>query len=77
MKIASVKNAMPSSANGRPITSPYVDISPGHSRPISKLRIVPETAPTANSTAATFAHLLGEVERDRRRRAQTPRRWTT
>ena len=76
MKIASTKNAIPSSANGRPSTSPYFDISPGHSSPISKLRIVPDTAPTANSTAAAFAHLWA------RSRAtwslwRMPRRWTT
>ena len=54
MKIASTKNAMPSSANGRPITAPYSRMNAGHSRPISKLRIVPDTAPTAKSTAATL-----------------------
>src|SRR4029079_9497939 len=76
MKIASTKKAIPSSANGKPMTSPYCDIRPGHSRPISKLRIVPETAPTANSTAATFDHrrasesAIGSFER-------RPRRWAT
>ena len=61
MNTASTKKAMPSSANGRPITSPNVSIMPGHNRPISKLRIVPDTAPTANSTAATFDHLRASV----------------
>ena len=58
-----MKKAMPSIANGRPITSPNVDIRPGHSRPISKLRIVPDTAPTANSTAEAFAHRLARPRR--------------
>ena len=54
MKIASRKKKIPSSANGRPITSPKRSNMPGQSRPISKLRTVPVTAPTANVTAATF-----------------------
>jgi hypothetical protein len=29
---------------------------PGHSRPISKLRMVPDTAPTANSTPIALDH---------------------
>ena len=61
MKIASRKKAMPSSANGRPITSPNSDIMPGHSRPISKLSIVPDTAPTANRTAETLAHFFAST----------------
>ena len=64
-KIASTKKDRPSKANGRPSTSPNVPISPGQSRPISKLRTVPETAPIANSTAETLAHRFGELERDR------------
>ena len=54
MKIASTKNDSPSTANGRPRTSPKRPISPGHNRPISKLSTVPDTAPIANSTADTF-----------------------
>ena len=50
-----MKNAIPSSENGSPITSPYMPISPGHSRPISNDRIVPETAPTANRTPIALA----------------------
>ena len=61
MKIASRKNATPSSANGSPITSPYVDISPGQSNPISKLRIVPDTAPIANSTAEALPHFFASA----------------
>ena len=53
-KIASVKNAKPSIANGRPMTSPYAAIQRGHRMPNSNERIVPETAPIANSTASTF-----------------------
>ena len=54
-KIASTKNERPSKANGRPSTSPYGPISPGHSNPISKLSTVPDTAPMANRTAETLA----------------------
>ena len=54
MKIASRKKKMPSRAKGRPMTSPKRSNMPGHSRPISKLRTVPVTAPTAKVTAATF-----------------------
>ena len=36
-------------------------MSPGHNTPISKLRTVPDTAPIANSTADTFAHLCARV----------------
>ena len=53
-KIASVKKAKPSIANGRPITSPYVAIQRGQRMPNSNDRIVPDTAPIANSTASTF-----------------------
>ena len=67
----------PRSANGRPSTSPKRPIRPGHSRPISKLSTVPETAPIANSTAETFDHRSGEPERHRRRRGRCPRRCTT
>ena len=52
-----MKKANPSSANGRPKTEPNSPISRGQSRPISKERIVPETAPTAKSTPATFAQV--------------------
>ena len=45
---------MPSKAKGSPITSPKRSKRPGHRRPISKLRTVPVTAPTAKQTAATF-----------------------
>ena len=54
--MASVKKDTPSSANGNPSTSPNRPINPGHSKPISKLRTVPDTAPIANSTAETFYH---------------------
>ena len=39
-----------------PMTSPKRPIRPGHNRPISKLRTVPETAPTATNRPATLAH---------------------
>ena len=54
MKIASTKNEKPSSANASPNTSPNVAMKFGHSRPISKERIVPVTTPTANSASMTF-----------------------
>ena len=54
MKIASRKNEKPSSAKARPKTSPNVAMKFGHSRPSSKLRIVPVTTPTANSASMTF-----------------------
>jgi len=38
------------------MTSPKRPIRPGHNRPISKLRTVPETAPTATNRPATLAH---------------------
>jgi hypothetical protein len=38
------------------MTCPYIPIRPGHRIPISKLRIVPDTAPTANSTPIALAH---------------------
>ena len=44
---------MPSTEKGRPYAAPYRPISPGQSSPISKDSTVPDTAPTANSTAAT------------------------
>ena len=49
MKIASRKNEKPSIAKPSPNTLPNVPVKFGHSRPISKLRIVPVTTPTANS----------------------------
>ena len=54
MKIASTKNEMPSSANPKPNTAPNLAMKPGHSSPISKLRIVPVTTPTANSASIAF-----------------------
>ena len=54
MKIASVKNAMPSSVNPRPKTSPNLAMKPGQRMPSSKLRIVPVTTPAANNAAMTF-----------------------
>ena len=54
MKIASMKNENPSIANPSPNTLPNVAVKFGHSRPISKLRIVPVITPTANSASITF-----------------------
>jgi hypothetical protein len=58
MKIASTKNAIPSSAKATPKTSPNSSIQFGHSRPSSKERIVPVTTPTANRIIITFDHRL-------------------
>ncbi len=70
MKIASTKNENPSSANASPNTSPNVAMKFGHSIPSSKLRIVPVTTPTANSTS---------ISRDQRRartyHSASPLRW--
>jgi hypothetical protein len=49
MKIASRKNEKPSMENPRPKTEPKVAVKFGHSRPISKDRIVPVITPTAKS----------------------------
>src|SRR3954469_716287 len=56
MKIASMKNEMPSSAKPTPNTSPNVAMKFGHSRPNSNDRIVPVTTPTAKIVIATFDH---------------------
>ena len=52
--MASRKKKIPSSENGSPIAAPYRPIRPGQSRPISYDSTVPDTAPTATSTAITF-----------------------
>ena len=54
-KIASVKNAKPSSANGSPIDSPKRPMKRGHSRPSSNDSTVPDTAPTANRMLVPLA----------------------
>jgi len=54
MKIASVKNAIPSSVKPRPNTWPNLDMNAGQRMPSSKLRIVPVTTPAAKSAAITF-----------------------
>ena len=64
-----MKNDNPSTANGRPKTSPKRPIRPGHNRPISKLSTVPDTAPIANNTADTFDHRFA-----RRRAVRSSRR---
>jgi hypothetical protein len=61
MKIASVKNEKPSIAKPSPKTEPNVAVKFGHSRPISKLRIVPVITPTANSAAITFVQRRARV----------------
>ena len=58
MKIASTKKEIPSSANPKPNTSPNADMKPGHRSPISKLRIVPVTTPTANRASIAFDQRL-------------------
>ena len=55
-KMASRKKKIPSSENGSPIAAPYRPIRPGQSRPISYDSTVPDTAPTATSTAITLDH---------------------
>jgi hypothetical protein len=61
MKMASVKNENPSMANPRPNTEPKVAMKPGHSSPISKLRIVPVTTPTANSATMILVQRRASV----------------
>ena len=60
-KMASRKKKIPSTANGMPYAAPNRSISRGHSSPISNDSTVPDTAPTANSTAATFDHRLART----------------
>jgi hypothetical protein len=55
-KIASVKNANPSRENGIPMMGPAKAMKRGQRSPSSKLSTVPETAPTAKSTAVPLAH---------------------
>ena len=62
MKIASMKNAIPSMANGRPMTAPNRPIKPGHRIPISKDRMVPDTAPMAKVTPRPFAHRWASMD---------------
>src|SRR5829696_3429560 len=57
-KIASVKNANPSSEKGMPMIGPAYAMNPGQSSPSSNDSTVPETAPTANRIAVPFAHRL-------------------
>src|ERR671926_217216 len=52
--MASRKKAKPSRANGKPMIEPENFVYVGQSRPISKERIVPETAPMAKSKAKAF-----------------------
>ena len=54
--IASVKKNRPSMANGTPNASPHCPMNRGQSRPNSKERTVPVTAPTAKVTAMYFDH---------------------
>jgi hypothetical protein len=75
-KIASTKNESPSKANGNPSTSPNRPISPGQSRPISKLSTVPDTAPMAKSTADTLAQRCASPRATGSSRT-IPRRCTT
>jgi hypothetical protein len=52
---AVTRHAMPSIANGRPMSWPQRDIRPDHSTPISIDKMVPDTAPTANSRPSALA----------------------
>ena len=54
MKTASVKKKIPSKANGTPNAAPHWPMNFGQSRPNSKDRTVPVTAPTAKVTAMYF-----------------------
>ena len=56
MKIASMKNANASSANGSPITDPHRPINPGQNSPSANDRTVPETAPIATRMPSALAH---------------------
>jgi hypothetical protein len=49
-----MKNANPSSENGRPMIPPANAMKRGKSKPSSKLMIVPDTAPTAKRIANAF-----------------------
>src|SRR5215208_5386914 len=57
-KMASVKNANPSSENGIPMIGPANAMKLGQRSPSSKESTVPDTAPTANRIAVPFAHRL-------------------
>src|SRR5262245_5455657 len=57
MKIASRKKKIPSIAKATPKASPKRSMNLGQSRPNSKVRTVPVTAPTANITATAFDQL--------------------
>ena len=61
MKIASTKKEKASSVKPSPKTSPKVAMKFGHSRPSSKLKIVPVTTPTANNASITFDQRLAIV----------------
>src|SRR5512143_11898 len=78
-KMASVKNANPSSENGIPMIAPANRMNSGQSRPSSNDSTVPDTAPTAKRIAVPRAHRLarsrwmGSPERRQRRSATTMR----
>ena len=55
-KIASMKNAKPSSVNAEPIVAPARCMNSGQRRPSSNDNAVPETAPTAKVSAVALAH---------------------
>jgi hypothetical protein len=61
MKMASRKKEKPSSVNPSPNTFPKSCIHTGHSRPISKDRMVPVTTPTANSASMMRDQRLASV----------------
>ena len=52
--MASAKKKRPSKAKGMPNASPHLPMNWGQSRPNSKERTVPVTAPTAKVTAMYF-----------------------
>src|SRR6266850_1889238 len=63
MKMASTKNEKPSSAKPSPKTLPKAAMKPGHSKPNSKLRMVPVTTPTAKSAIMVFDQRLASVRK--------------
>src|SRR6266571_1635218 len=60
-KIASRKNAKPSSEKGMPKIGPAKAMNGGHSRPSSNESTVPDTAPTANRIAVPRAQRRASV----------------
>src|ERR1700754_2182228 len=56
--MASIKKAVPSKEKGMPIMGPACFINRGHSRPSSKDKTVPDTAPVAKKIATPLLHAM-------------------